>query len=111
MDKHKYAAYCRRAVEEGCVLLENDGTLPFLKNERIAIYSLVQAQIQHRTQRDQGAPKAAAPDNGRDKAPPGSLAPLYPLPEIHQVPGDKGKACQHAHIAGQRRQHAPYAGK
>ena len=38
MDKHKYAAYCRQAVEEGCVLLENDGTLPFLKNERIAIF-------------------------------------------------------------------------
>ena len=34
MDKHKYAAYCRQAVEEGCVLLENDGTLPFLKNAR-----------------------------------------------------------------------------
>ena len=38
MDKQKYALSCRQAVEEGCVLLENDGTLPFLKNDKIAIF-------------------------------------------------------------------------
>lgn len=34
----KYATYCRKAVEEGCILLENDGTLPLTKEDRIAVF-------------------------------------------------------------------------
>ncbi len=38
MDKKEYAKYCRQVVAEGCVLLENDGTLPFSKNDKVAVF-------------------------------------------------------------------------
>lgn len=38
MDRNKYAEECRKVVAEGCVLLENDGVLPFSSNEKIAVF-------------------------------------------------------------------------
>lgn len=38
MDSKQLKIYCREVAEEGCVLLENDGTLPFLQDEKIAIF-------------------------------------------------------------------------
>lgn len=38
MDKKEFAKHCRQVVAEGCVLLENDGTLPFSKQDKVAVF-------------------------------------------------------------------------
>lgn len=38
MDKKLYAEYCRKIAAEGCVLLENDGTLPLKKTDKTAVF-------------------------------------------------------------------------
>lgn len=42
-DQDRYAALARRAAAEGCVLLKNDRhALPFMQNERIAVFGRIQ---------------------------------------------------------------------
>lgn len=38
MERKKFEAECRKVAAEGCVLLENDGTLPLNKDDRIALF-------------------------------------------------------------------------
>lgn len=38
MNTEKYLRICRKVAAEGCVLLENDGVLPFLKSDKIAVF-------------------------------------------------------------------------
>lgn len=43
LDWKEYENVARAAVAEGCVLLENNGVLPFKKNEKVAIFGRIQA--------------------------------------------------------------------
>ena len=42
LDWNKYSEKARQAAAEGCVLLENNGVLPFAKDSRISIFGRIQ---------------------------------------------------------------------